>query len=320
MRRTAPWRWLIAAFLVVAPSAAKALTCSYSVSNTSFDSVDTLSGAAVDTTATVGINCSGSPLEVVRLCPNLGAGTGGATASARQTASGANKLNYQFFQNSARTTVWGSYLWSFSSRPPTLTLNLNALGSGSLTPTIYDRALGGQSTAPTGSYLSSFSGTDAQLRYATCPLGVCPVCSASLPGSTNASFTTNATVPNNCLVSAQNVNFGTIGVLNANIDATGQLTVTCTPTTSYTVALNGGTTGSPPASRKMSKGSEAVTYGLYKDAARSQVWGDAGTPGSTVPGTGTGLAQNLAVYGRVLPQGTPSPGVYSDTVVVTVTY
>ncbi|MGN8543862.1 spore coat protein U domain-containing protein [Bradyrhizobium sp. 13971] len=45
-----------------------------------------------------------------------------------------------------------------------------------------------------------------------------------------------------------------------------------------------------------------------------------GTPGSTVPGTGTGLAQNLAVYGRVLPQGTPSPGVYSDTVVVTVTY
>lgn len=98
MRRTAPWRWLIAAFLVVAPSAAKALTCSYSVSNTSFDSVDTLSGAAVDTTATVGINCSGSPLEVVRLCPNLGAGTGGATASARQTASGANKLNYQSFR------------------------------------------------------------------------------------------------------------------------------------------------------------------------------------------------------------------------------
>jgi spore coat protein U-like protein len=86
------------------------------------------------------------------------------------------------------------------------------------------------------------------------------------------------------------------------------------------ISLNGGTTGSPPASRKMSKGAETVTYGLYKDAARSQIWSDASTPGSTVPGTGTGLAQNLVAYGRVLPQSTPSPGLYTDTVVVTVTY
>ncbi|MGY3690168.1 spore coat protein U-like protein [Bradyrhizobium sp. USDA 3240] len=318
MRRTAPSRWLIAAFLVVAPSAAKALTCSYNVSNVSFGSVDVLAGSAVDTTATIGINCSGLLLERVRLCPNLGAGSGGATASARQMASGAPQLNFQLYQDSARTTVWGSYLWSFSARPPTLTLDLNVLGNGSLTPTIYARVLSGQSTAATGSYLSSFSGTDAQLRYETCPLGVCPACSASLAGSTNASFTANATVLNNCLVSAQNINFGATGVLSTNVDATGQLTVTCTPTTSYTVALNGGTTGSPPASRKMSKGSETVTYGLYKDAVRTQVWGD--TTGNNVPGTGTGLAQNLIVYGRAPPQATPSPGVYSDTVVVTVTY
>ncbi|MCK1712495.1 MULTISPECIES: spore coat protein U domain-containing protein [unclassified Bradyrhizobium] len=318
MRPTATSKWLLAALLLAAPSTARALTCSYSVSNASFGSVDMLSGSAVDTTATVGINCSGLPLERVRLCPNLGAGSGGATASARQMASAANKLNYQLYQNSARTTVWGSYFWSFSAQSPALTLDLNALGSGALTPTIYARVSGGQSTAPTGSYLSTFSGIDAQLGYATCPLGVCPACSASLAGSTNASFTVNASVLNNCLVSAQNIDFGATGVLNANVDATGQLTVTCTPTTSYTVALNGGTTGSPPASRKMSKGSETVTYGLYQDSARSQVWGD--TSGTTVPGTGTGLAQSLIVYGRVPPQPTPSPGLYSDTVVVTVTY
>jgi spore coat protein U-like protein len=320
MKTTATSQWLLAALLLAVPSAARALTCSYSVSNVNFGSVDVLSGSAVDTTATVGINCSGLPLEVVRLCPNLGAGSGSATASARHMASGTDKLNYQLYQDSARTTVWGSYSWSFSARPPTLTLNLNLLGSGSRTRTVYARVLGGQPTVPTGSYLSTFSGIDAQLRYATCPLGICPACSASLPGSANASFTANATVLNNCLVSAQNINFGATGVLSANVDATGQLTVTCTPTTSYTVALNGGTTGSPPASRKMSKGSETVTYGLYKDAARSQVWGDAGTPGSTVSGTGTGLVQTLSVYGRVPPQATPSPGTYSDTVIVTVTY
>jgi spore coat protein U-like protein len=86
------------------------------------------------------------------------------------------------------------------------------------------------------------------------------------------------------------------------------------------VSLNGGTTGGTPTNRKMSKGAERVTYGLYKDNARTQPWGDAGTPGSTVAGTGTGAAQPLTVYGRVPPQTTPSAGVYTDTVVVTITY
>lgn len=63
-----------------------------------------------------------------------------------------------------------------------------------------------------------------------------------------------------------------------------------------------------------------MTYGLYKDAARSQPWGDATTPGSTVAGAGNGLVQQLTVYGRVPPQTTPSPGTYTDTVVVTLTY
>ncbi len=70
----------------------------------------------------------------------------------------------------------------------------------------------------------------------------------------------------------------------------------------------------------MTNGSDGITYGLYKDAARSQLWEDANTPGSTVAGTGTGSAQSATVYGRVSAQGTPSAGAYSDTVVVTVTY
>ena len=72
--------------------------------------------------------------------------------------------------------------------------------------------------------------------------------------------------------------------------------------------------------RDRSKAGETVTYGLYKDNARSQVWGDAATPGSTVAGTGSGAVQNLTVYGRVPAQTTPSAGLYTDTVVVTVTY
>lgn len=323
MSRVILWRWLLVAFTATPFSTAHALTCSYSVSTLNFGSVNVLSGGAVDSTATMGITCSGgTPLERVRLCPNLGAGSGGSTTAARQMASGTSKLNFQLYQNSARTTVWGSNLASFTAQPPALTLNLNSLGTGAVSPapTVFARVLGGQSTVATGSYVSTFSSTNAQLRYAACPLGLCPACSASLAGAANATFTADATILPLCLVSAQNIDFGSTGVLAANVDATGQVVVTCTANTSYSVGLNAGTAGTSPTSRKMSKGSETVSYGLFKDAARSQVWGDVSGPGSAVSGTGTGLPQNLTVFARVPPQPTPSPGLYSDTVVVTVTY
>jgi spore coat protein U-like protein len=42
--------------------------------------------------------------------------------------------------------------------------------------------------------------------------------------------------------------------------------------------------------------------------------------GLLAAGTGSRLAQNLTVYGRVPAQTTPPDGSYSDTVVLTVTY
>jgi spore coat protein U-like protein len=69
----------------------------------------------------------------------------------------------------------------------------------------------------------------------------------------------------------------------------------------------------------MAKGAEIITYGLYRDTARTLPWGStSGT--NTVGGTGTGSNQALSVYGRVASQNTPSPGTYTDSVVVTVTY
>lgn len=304
---------------LLTPSWAVAQSCSFSVSSVSFGTVDTLSGSNDDTTATVSINCSGIGGRTIRLCPNLGYGSGGVTETNRRMISGANALTYQLYSSTWGGTIWGSDLFADAPTPPPLSLTLSVLGSGSTSATIYARAFGGQSTVPAGPYTSTYSGTQAQLRYQYCT-GTCLACSAGLTGSTNATFNVSGSVASNCLVAAQNINFGATGVLSSAVDATGQITVTCTPNASYTVSLNGGTTNAPPGSRKMSKSSEAVTYGLYKDAARSQVWGDATTPGSTVPGTGTGLPQNLAVYGRVPQQATPSPGVYSDTVVVTVTY
>ena len=88
----------------------------------------------------------------------------------------------------------------------------------------------------------------------------------------------------------------------------------------YSAALNGGNSAATdPTKRKMSKASETITYGLYRDSARSLPWGStAGT--DTVSGTGTGSNQLFTVYGRVAAQTTPSPGLYTDSVILTLTY
>ncbi|RWM24952.1 spore coat protein U domain-containing protein [Mesorhizobium sp.] len=312
-------RIIILSAIVPIPSLAWAQSCAFGVSSMDFGPVDTLLTSQTNSTATISMNCTGTAGQRILICPNLGAGTGGATsATARQMLSGANTLNYQLYSDSARSVVWGSYAWAYASRPPALALTPNTLGTATGTATIYGAAFGSQGTAPPGIYLSTFSGADVEFRYRYSTGNDCGSGAGILAPS--PTFTVNSTVAANCLVSTQNIDFGSTGTLSANVDATGQVSVTCTPAAAYTVSLNGGTTGSPPTARKMSKGEETVTYGLYKDVQRTQPWGDSSTPGSTVPGIGIGVAQNLTVYGRVPPQVTPSVGVYTDTVVVTVTY
>jgi spore coat protein U-like protein len=134
-------------------------------------------------------------------------------------------------------------------------------------------------------------------------------------------FTVQITIQANCAInSASTLDFGTQGVLNANIDQTSTIQVSCTNTTPYNVGLSAGTgAGATVATRKMTSGGNTIDYSLYRDAARTQVWGTTiGT--DTVSATGNGAAQTHTVYGRVPPQGTPAPATYTDTITVTVTY
>lgn len=316
------------AFLLVLllPSLALAQACNFSVANMNFGAVDTLSNNPVNTTSTLSVSCTGGLLDLGKrllICPNMGAGSGGASsATARQMLNGTNPLNYQLYSDSGLSVTWGSSTWSYPSRAPAYALTMALLGGGSLigasgSLTVYGSALGFQPTAATGAFTSNFSAADTSFIYSYSSATTCAAPSGTVG---TAPFTVSASVAANCLVNVQNINFGNQGVLSANVDATGSVTATCTPGTTYTISLNGGTTNAAPTARKMTKGTETVTYGLYKDLNRMQPWGDVNTPGSTVAGTGTGTGQLLTVYGRVPPQTTPSPGTYTDTVVVTLTY
>lgn len=141
-------------------------------------------------------------------------------------------------------------------------------------------------------------------------------------GTATTTFPVTATVLSVCSVSASPLNFGNYDpTATSDLDATTSLDVLCTLGTSYTVGLDQGTSsGATVSARAMVNGSDTLNYGLYQDAGRSTNWGNTAgvdTPSATVAGL---TATSHTVYGRV-PQGqNVAPGVYLDTITVTVNY
>lgn len=134
-------------------------------------------------------------------------------------------------------------------------------------------------------------------------------------------FAVRLTLTADCTIAASDLDFGSHGVLAANVDQTSSLSVTCSASAPYTVGLDGGTaTGSSIGNRLMASTAAAtVQYQIYRDSNRTQIWGN--TPGTdTVGGTGSGSAQPITMYGRVPPQSTPAAGTYTTTVTATVNF
>lgn len=313
----------IVAALHLMATAAAAQTCTATITNLDFGSIDLTSGTVFDTQGTATVTCTGTPGRRVRACFNIAAGTGGVAVGGdpRYLVNGANQLQFNLFKNNARTKVWGSWIWAY---PPTgrgRRFTLDSSGNGSASRTVFARIYAGQTTLPDGVYTSTFAGADSLVKYAYASVGNCNAISNSpATPSTTAPFTVTATAVSSCTVTATTLDFGATGVLAGNVDATNAVSVLCPAGTPYTVALDGGLSGAAdPTQRKMVKGSEQITYGIYRDAARTLPWGS--TVGvDTQAGTGTGAVQTYTGYGRVPAQVTPSPGAYTDTIVVTVNF
>src|SRR5882757_4968438 len=100
--------------------------------------------------------------------------------------------------------------------------------------------------------------------------------SASLAATTTSTFTVQVTIAASCTInSASTLNFGSQGVLTANVDQTSTLQVQCTNTTPYNIGLDAGTgTGATVAVRKLTNGAATVNYTLYSNSTRTTVWGN----------------------------------------------
>ena len=137
------------------------------------------------------------------------------------------------------------------------------------------------------------------------------------------SMAVKATVQSSCSVSAVALDFGTVTLLGAgNQDNQSTLKVTCTSGTGYNVGLDAGLNGVDTTHRSMTSGSNSLNYALYIDSNRTQNWGNTAPPDSTdtAVGTGNGTEQDLTVYGRIPGGQNVAPGLYTDTVTVSVYY
>ncbi|NUF34975.1 spore coat protein U domain-containing protein [Acinetobacter oleivorans] len=145
-------------------------------------------------------------------------------------------------------------------------------------------------------------------------------------------LTANFVVPSLCqLNSTSTVDFGNINDISLtkrDYTAQGAVNSTCNYGTPYSIYLGDGNNRIAGGFRRMiNSNNEFIPYQLYKDSNYSTVWDATGGVTNVggaggVSGTGTGSAQTTPVYGKI-PQGisiASTPGTYSDSVVVTVTY
>jgi len=132
-----------------------------------------------------------------------------------------------------------------------------------------------------------------------------------------------ALAANRCSVQVSSVIFPTYNsLIPFDTQTHGTVTFNCTQSSPITVMLGTGEAGSV-AARRMMCGASQLNYNLFLDAAGQVIWGD-GTGGSQYYSNSSppsGVNVSLPVYARIPARQTKAtPGVYKDTVVVTIIY
>jgi spore coat protein U-like protein len=155
-----------------------------------------------------------------------------------------------------------------------------------------------------------------------CMLAASVLGAAHAQSTATAVLAVTATVVPSCIITTLPLAFGPYS--GAAVNASGSVVVTCTTGAGGTVTLGqGGNPGSGSTDaapvRRMSDGTNFLSYALYSDTGRSTVWGNTVSTGKAV--TGTGLAETHTVYGTIPASqlGVPT-GAYADTVLATITF
>ena len=129
-----------------------------------------------------------------------------------------------------------------------------------------------------------------------------------------------------CKLRVNPVNFGVYEPLTpVHLDVIGQIQVRCQAQPGiFSVSIGPGISGDQLARILSAGGGNVLFYNLFRDAARTQVWGDGTPPTFVVTGSRTTRGRpslfNYPIYGRIFANQAPDPGLYTDNLVITVLF
>ena len=285
------WFWLAQSGEVRAGPAVTSCS-SITATNVVFSDYNTITKPQLQTTGTITTTCIGNAAGNANLTINLSPGNSGGCGQ-RDMYNGALTEKYTLFHASNYS---GSWCGNFA-QPVTIPAANTPFTS---TFTVYAEVPSGQ-TLTFGDYSDTVIAT-----------------TVTSGADASTSFLVTDHVPGVCSLSASPLTFGTYA--NAQLDGSATITVNCSNTAAYSVALDGGANLSGSTRRMVGSAAQYLAYALYSDSSRTSLWGDGSGLGNKVSGVGTGSNQTLTVYGRVSASQLVTPGSYSDTVVVTLSY
>ena len=131
--------------------------------------------------------------------------------------------------------------------------------------------------------------------------------------TTTANLQVHLTVERSCEVHVSDMDFGTHTRDSGPLNASANTIITCSSGTPFNIT----STSDHSYTMKNTATAEKVDYALYSDNA-----GASELSTTPIPGTGTGSAEVIPIYGKVTARALSqaSPGDYSDTVTLTVAY
>jgi len=145
----------------------------------------------------------------------------------------------------------------------------------------------------------------------------------ALAQTATANLSVSAAVAKNCSITTTAVAFGSYDPIVTNavapLDGTGTVVVTCTKGAGTRIDLGLGANASG-ATRRMTGGTDFLTYELYQNATRTTVWGSGAVAGQTIAAAPSKAARTFTVYGRIAGAQDVAAASYNDTVVATINF
>jgi spore coat protein U-like protein len=312
-------RSCLAAFALLAFSSSAHAACTTSSASLTFapsTSYDVRASAVAQVGGSAGLSCTGSTLSL------LGGSYAKATVTSangfRLSAGAGDLIPYVLSADAAGTQTFtqGSTIDYMSSNL------ISLLGNGSASnfnATMYAK-LSGSPNIAAGTYTDTVT---VAWDYAVCNgAQIGTVCVGYDSNRVTRTVTVTLVVGKDCRISAPNLSFGTAPLVSQFQPVTQSVLVDCTKGAAYKVAFTSGGNNSARPWRTMTDGlGRSIQYNLYYPDG-STIWDESSAKPSASAGTGETAPSQMQTYvAKVNPaQTTPPAGIYSDQLVVVVSF